>query len=85
MTQPLEGELIPADQGTMPKVRRFRLTTARGVRRELAALYGEMRNGQTDLDTAKAGAFILRCLLESIRVDEIDGRLTALEQREKKP
>lgn len=82
--QAIEGEHIPASPGgAMPKRRRFRLTDARGVRRELAALYAEMRNGEIDIDTAKAGGFILRCLLESIRTDEIDQRLTELESKQK--
>lgn len=80
--QVLDGEYLPAPPGgaDRAKRRRFRLTDARGVRRELAALYAEMRNGQIDLDTAKAGGFLLRCLLESIRTDEIEQRLTDLER-----
>lgn len=79
--QALIGELIPADKGPSgKKLRRFRLTTARGVRRELAALYAELRNGRVDEETARAGGFLLRCVLESLRLDEIEQRLTALEQ-----
>lgn len=79
--QVIAGEWIPAMAGGAPKRRRFRLTNARGVRRELAALYAELRNGETDLDTAKAGGFLLRCLLESIRTDEIEQRITELERK----
>lgn len=80
--QALEGEHIPADKaGAPPKRRRFRLTDARGVRRELAALYAELRNGETDIEMVKAGGFILRCLLESIRADEIERRITQLENK----
>ena len=63
------------------KRRRFRLTDARGVRRELAGLYAELRNDEVDADTVRIGAFVLRCLLESIRMDEMESRLTALESR----
>lgn len=80
--QAIDGEYIPGGGGgAQPKRRRFRLTDARGVRRELAALYAEMRNGQIDLDTAKAGGFLLRCLLESIRTDEIEQRISQLERK----
>lgn len=79
--QSIEGEYLPAVP-VPPKRRRFRLTDARGVRRELAGLYAELRNGELDLNTAKAAAFILRCLLESIRTDEIESRLQAIEKRQ---
>lgn len=77
----LAGELIPAQPAGVFKRRRFRLTSANGVRRELAAVYGEFRNQQIDADRARTAAFILRCLLESMRVDEIERRLTDLEKR----
>lgn len=80
--QAIDGEYIPGQSGgAQAKRRRFRLTDARGVRRELAALYAEMRNGDIDLDTAKAGGFLLRCLLESIRTDEIEQRISQLERK----
>lgn len=79
--QPLDGEYLPADQGG--KLRRFRLTDARGVRRELAAVYAQLRNGQIDVEKAKACGFLLRCLLESIRTDEIESRLSLLEKVER--
>ena len=83
-SETIEGEYFPAVPGaTLPKRRRFRLTDARGVRRELAALYAEFRNGEVDVETAKAGGFLLRCLLESIRTDEIERRLCQLEEMTK--
>lgn len=78
-TLPIKGQWLPAMDGN-PKRRRFRLTDARGVRRELAALYAEFRNGEIDSETVKASGFLLRCLLESIRTDEIEQRLTDLEK-----
>jgi hypothetical protein len=82
--QAIEGELIPASRrgaNLSGSRRRFRLTDARGVRRELAGLYSELRNNEVDTDTARAAAFVLRCLLESLRLDEVEKRLTALEGR----
>jgi hypothetical protein len=61
--------------------KRVRLTDARGVRRELAALYAEFRNGAVDAEQAKTGGFLLRCLLESIRCDELETRLAKLEDQ----
>lgn len=86
MSQPLEGELIPAKpapRAAMPK--RLRLTTARDVRRELHRLYDLMMRGEVGTDTARTGGFLLRCMLESLRLDEIEARLTTLENREVKP
>lgn len=77
--QVIEGTVIPFAPPPTPKVRRFRLTSARGIRRELSALYSEFRNGQIDADTARTGAFVLRTLLESVRVDELESRIAALE------
>lgn len=75
--------MLPAIMAGQPGRRRFRLTDARGVRRELAGLYAEFRNGLVDVETAKAAGFLLRCLLESIRTDEIEQRLTTLEKMTK--
>jgi hypothetical protein len=86
MPQPIEGELIPASTPphvAMPK--RLRLTTARDVRRELHRLYELMMRGEVNTDTARTGGFLLRCMLESIRIDEIEDRLSVLENREVKP
>lgn len=59
--------------------RRPGLGTARGIRREIAATYLELRRGEIDLDTAKASGFLLRCLLEAVRLDELEKRIEALE------
>lgn len=69
----MEGDLIPAFN------RRPSLGTARGIRRELAAVYLEFRRGEIDCDQAKTAGFLLRTLLESVRLDEIEQRIQALE------
>jgi hypothetical protein len=38
-----------------------------------------MRNGQTDIETAKAGAFLLRTILEALRTDDLEVRIDELE------
>ena len=79
MQQPLEGEHMPARPAPLlPK--RLRLSTARDVRRELHRLYALMMDGKIDTDIARTGGFLLRCSLESLRIDEIEGRLTNLEK-----
>ncbi len=79
----IEGEFLPAVVGRMPKRRRFALTTVRGVRKELAGLYAELRNNEVDMEKAKAAAYILRCILEALRLDEIERRLIGLEHGER--
>ncbi|WP_367025417.1 hypothetical protein ABZN20_12130 [Methylococcus sp. ANG] len=80
-TQPIEGELITADMGGRYR-RRPSLTTARGIRKELAALYLEHRRGEIDNDHTRTAGFILRTLLESIRTDELEARIEQLEQEQ---
>ncbi len=75
---PTEGatkNVIPAP----PKPRQYRLTNARAIRRELAVLYAELRNGEIDSDMAKTGAYLLRTILEALRTDEIEIRIDELE------
>lgn len=55
------------------------LGTARGIRRELASVYLELRRGDIDIETAKASGFLLRTLLEAVRSDEIERRICELE------
>lgn len=63
------------------KRRRFRLTDARGVRRELAALYAELRNGEVDTTVAKVGATVLRAIMEAVELSDVETRLQALEAK----
>lgn len=81
MSQVIEGELIPANKPPLSS-KRIRLTTARDVRRELHRLYDGVLRGEIDTDTGRTGGFLLRTLLESIRIDEIETRLTELEKGE---
>ena len=75
---PSDSSLKAAKKAPVP--RRFRLTSARNVRRELSVLYAELRNGQVDPETCRTGAFLLRCVLESLRLDEFETRLDELEE-----
>ena len=66
-------------QPAPPGRRKTRLHTAGHVRVELARLYHELRRGEVDTDTARAATFILRSLLESLRLDHFEQRLDELE------
>lgn len=76
-SQTIEGELILASGGVFK--RKPSLGTARGIRRELASVYLEFRRGDIEADTAKTCGFILRTLLEAVRTDELESRITELE------
>jgi hypothetical protein len=59
--------------------RRPTLTTARGIRKELAMLYMEHRRGEISESHAKTATFLLRTLLEAVAATEFETRLAALE------
>ncbi|WP_296697500.1 hypothetical protein [Thiocapsa sp. UBA6158] len=85
MQKRAEIHAVPSDSSPKtprkaPAPRRFRLTSARNVRRELSVLYAELRNGEVDPETCRTGAFLLRCVLESLRLDEFETRLDDLEE-----
>jgi hypothetical protein len=69
-------EIIPNRRGYS---RRPTLTTARGIRKELAATYLEFRRGEVDEQHAKTAAFLLRTALEALAATEIETRLAMLE------
>ena len=61
-------------------VRVGRLESARDVRRELARLYRRSLRGELPAaDASKLGS-VLNHILTSVRVDELEARLVALEQ-----
>ena len=76
--QVIEGELILANGGVFK--RKPSLGTARGIRRELASVYLELRRGEIDNDGAKTCAFVLRTILEAVRVDALEERIIELEK-----
>lgn len=75
-----EGEYLPA---TPPprKARIGRLDTLAGIRKELARVYRECRQGDLSAATGTKLAFILQCLNKSVEVEAIEQRLRALEER----
>jgi hypothetical protein len=69
-------EVIPNRRGY---TRRPALTTARGIRKELAATYTEFRRGEIDEPHARTAAFLLRTMLEALAATEIEARVAVLE------
>lgn len=80
-TQLVDAQVGILDPAPGAYRRRPALTDARGVRRELASVYLEFRRGELDARQANTAAFLLRCLLEAIRTDDLEARLSALEQK----
>lgn len=64
-----------------PPARRGRLNTTTDVRRQLARLYFDLRQGVVDSKTAGTGAYVLSVLLKAVEIDVIDRRIAALEER----
>lgn len=74
----IEGEDNPAP----PPPRVGRLTNIKGVRKELAKLYTDARQGN-NLSPGNAAklAYVLTCCQKVLEVETIEGRLTELEAR----
>jgi hypothetical protein len=64
-----------------PLTRRPRLTTLRGVRRELSVLYTELRTGVVNAGVAGRAAFILNSITKVLEVELLERRIDALERR----
>ena len=62
-----------------PQARRFLLRTAREVRAEVAKVYREYRTGKIDGATARDSGYLLKIIIDSIRADELEQRVEALE------
>ncbi len=59
---------------------RSRLTTIREIRREMAKVYLEARNGELRTDSATRFVYMLTQLSNLIRDSELEGRVQQLEQ-----
>lgn len=68
-------------EGTPARRRKVRLGSAKEVRRELAAVYRSLVNGELDMAQAKVRASILYMMRAAIEADEIEQKLEQLEQR----
>lgn len=64
----------------LPKERRIRLGSIGEIRKQMAEVYREVRNGKIDLKEATAYTYMLRELAALIRDHQIETRLEALEK-----
>lgn len=72
-----------ADNSETPAtpVRVGRLHRLTSVRRELARLYADLRNGRVTPRVAGTGAYILSAITKTLEVEVIENRITVLEER----
>lgn len=64
-----------------PVVHVGRLNRLSKVRRELARLYADLRNGRVTPRVAGCGAYILTAITKTLEVEAIENRIAALEER----
>lgn len=70
-------------EAAIPPPRVGRLTSSRGVRRELARLYADARQGRLDVKNGAKLAYMLTCLHKVIEIEEVLRRIQALEDRQR--
>lgn len=76
----MEPAALLAELAPKPPARRFLLRTAREVRAEVAKVYREYRTGKIDGATARDSGYLLKIIIDSIRADELEVRIEALER-----
>lgn len=77
-TQPVEGELIPANP---VRSTRLRLGSIREVRRELVKVYEDAKAGRMSTQDAGRLTYILQSLASMIRDSDLESRIQKLEQQ----
>jgi hypothetical protein len=71
--------LVPGDKAVNPTPKRFELSSLRGIRRELAAVYRLARVGELELQNATKLAYLLSTLGKLSESELIEARLIRLE------
>lgn len=64
----------------MSKKVRYRLNSPREVRKVLAKITNQLANNEIDPKKANTIAYLCNCILQSIRVDELEKQVQALEE-----
>ncbi|MDY4253002.1 MULTISPECIES: hypothetical protein [unclassified Clostridium] len=64
----------------MGKKIRYRLSNPKEVRRVLANVTNKVANNEMDPKQANAIAYLCNCILQSIRVDELEKQVQQLEE-----
>lgn len=58
---------------------RLRLSNPKDIRRTLAKITNQLANGEIDTKKASTMAYLCNCILQSIRVDELEKQVRELE------
>ncbi len=72
--------LVPSGNDGAPPVRRYRLNSLSGVRREMAQIYKQARTGELDLADACKYGYLLTTLGKLSESELIEDRLGRLER-----
>lgn len=59
---------------------RLRLSTPKDIRKTLAKVTNQLANNEIDPKKANTIAYLCNCILQSIRVDELEKQVQALEE-----
>jgi hypothetical protein len=68
-----------------PTPKRIKLTTVRGVRREMASVYADCRQGRLDPSIGSRLTYILIAVAKVLEVSDLEARLIALETKQSTP
>ncbi len=77
-TETVDTSMTPPE----PTPKRIKLTTVRGVRRELASVYSDCRQGRLDPSTGSKLTYILTAVAKVLEVSDLEARLIALETKQ---
>lgn len=85
MTEPASGEFIPANRDSTggkgsPPPPKIDLRDATAMRREMAAVYRDMRAGRIGHQSGTRLAYVLNLLRQAYEMDVLQKRLEALER-----
>jgi hypothetical protein len=85
MTEPVSGKYIAANRDSTggkgsPPPPKIDLRNAEAMRREMAALYRDMRAGRIDPQNGTRLAYVLNMLRQAYETDVLQKRLEALER-----
>jgi hypothetical protein len=77
--QPIDGELIFADP--TPRHAKIDLHDLASIRREMAAVYRDMRGGKIETGDGTKLAYVLNLLGQAHEREDLESRVTALESK----
>lgn len=81
MPEPVDTSAIPPE----PTPRRIKLTTVRGVRREMASVYTDCRQGRMDAVVGSKLTYMLTAVAKVLETSDLEKRIAVLEARGNPP